>query len=608
MHNRPPLNVNPVFGLGLANIINANAPVVNNAPAALDEKQDSISEYLKYIKTTARDVLGQFGMLQHHFNSKAEADLFATWLKSQNSLKPLQIDKAKPQEFKFQNEKVFIVRISEAQFDAMMGKGSFAKIMPENVLEELATSLQDFLDKADYTGFRDAINVKSITESELNQKRLFYKLKGKTEANLLEHVLKINDSQNCLVTYLINGFSSRIIKLELEKHISTIVESPQLLQLFISLISPASLYKILDDTGGLTWASHNFSEVVFNQLIERNGNLNAIVLKEVKDNFHDFGELEEKKFIKIFQLLNPDQIGPILSQVNNCCKNTFLYEVLKNQSEKALLALIAAASPESLGIGAKTLVGRDTIFHDDKLISSVSDKVYLAIIEKIPSKTLDEIMEIPSSMNDTPLVWLPRSRLNLVNPIIQLISSASLSAASKKTGFYKGVDILYYLLQYGNPQAIATFFTKIDDEALKKLLKPDPIKPVAQNHVTKIADGLLNEPAWQTPELSKCFFDLMGAQLAPLCLNHWVNGKELSPANHTGAIQHLAFLTKDEEEAFKAYKPHAWHQHPILPSEIHFIETSTGEKNRNQKRRRINPKGLGRWFERLDRISKLTQI
>jgi len=544
-----------------------------------DEKEDSISyQYLSLIFQTEKDILGTDGILQHHFSNIQNAKNFVAWLKKQPALQLLDIGKVKHQEQTISGTKVYIVRVSEKQYNAIMGANSYSAILPEEVLNLIAKNILYDFSNLNLGAVKYVFGLPAIKNNELNQKRLLdYKNKNNFP-NLLYQTLFQATPENNLLEEFIKNFSKNVLSLgfqELDSINQTIIGAnrrykPIPLSLYKAVL-PSALKNVL-----ITKSDKERSASLQEALLYMEDNECEDFLKLVGQNtimaalnipidpwssvLSEYVYLSERKFLALVKSIAPEKLGSYLYYDHSLStRNTGFYHVNRNQSEKNLIAVMKLVSAEDLG---KALAYRDSSWWNGLigLIYDSTDAALLFAIKKIPQKFLDEAVTARVRDGCTPLHDIPKYRgEDVVTTLIDLCSSKALNLCCKASKLSER-NVIAWMFLYLSSAAIVKFLTKINNESLKLQLKPDDLLPVPVNYVNKIGEGILNEAAWQNDALIKNIFDLMGKQLAPIALKHWnEKSKPLSPAVHAGVLTHLTFFSKDEEIAFKNYRPVHWH-------------------------------------------------
>jgi len=250
--------------------------------------------------------------------------------------------------------------------------------------------------------------------------------------------------------------------------------------------------------------------------------------------------------------------GDNLSNAHNQTDIQTFSSIIKYQTEENLLAVMKKVSAKDLG---KAITIQDSSGWNGllRMVYRSTDKAILFAINKIPQEDLDKAIRTPASDGCTPLHDIPKYREEAtVAKLIELTSSTALNKCCelKSTAQRNVID---WIFLYLSTATIVPFFKKIDLQALEALFKPSNLKPIAQNYINKIAEGILNDSLYQDENLIKNFFDLMGNQLAPICLKYWNEGKPLSPMVHTAVLTHISFFSKAEANAFIKYLPLQWY-------------------------------------------------
>jgi len=562
-----------------------SVPVVQGTPPAAvgDEKEDSIPyQYLSLTLHTVRDTLGVYGMLQHHFSIFEYAKKFVAWLKQQDVLQTLDIEKIKLQEQTINDKKVYIVRVSEKQYNAMMGPNSFSSILSEEKLNVIAATIQHAFKSRNIGAMKKTFENPAILNNELNQKRLLHsKIQDTGFPNLLYEVLASATPENNLLEELIKHFDNNVISLAFQennkdggtiiKAMTGIRKDKSIPLILYEAIIPNTLKKVLtaksESTGSasLQEALSNIEDKdceAFLKIVGQN-TISAALHNPIDSQstiLFEYANLSERKFLALVTAITPKELGSYLYYDTPLRgKYSGFSTLYRMQSEKNLLAVMKLVSPEDLG---KAIAYQDATKWNGLLglIYNSTDAAALFAIKKIPQEFLDKAVTTRTNNGHTPLHDISQYRGELVvSTLIELCSSDALNLCCNRVG-NANLNVINWMSLFLSPATIVKFLTKINTDSLKILLKPDDLNPVAVNYVNKIAEGILNEAAWQNDKLVKKLFDLMGEQLAPIALKHWnEKSKPLSPAVHAGVLAHLIFFSKDEETAFKNYRPMHWH-------------------------------------------------
>ena len=170
--------------------------------------------------------------------------------------------------------------------------------------------------------------------------------------------------------------------------------------------------------------------------------------------------------------------------------------------------------------------------------------VFRRFIEKADAKAIDQALSLQNEHQETVLHVVACYQPS--DAFAHFIKRCSPKALSKACCLYKdGQSVLESALSYQSPSVIAELLNKIDDNALKDMLKAPNIP---SRLLAAMAGCLGHEPSFQTQPLVGRLFALAGPQLADYCTKLWLAGKSLPRTVVQAALPHFKKLIQTQPQ------------------------------------------------------------
>ena len=170
--------------------------------------------------------------------------------------------------------------------------------------------------------------------------------------------------------------------------------------------------------------------------------------------------------------------------------------------------------------------------------------VFRDLIFKADAKAIDQALSLQNEAKETVLHVVACYQPSAA--FAHLIKRCSSEALSKACCLYKkGQSVLESALSYQSPSVIAELLNKIDDNALKAMLKAPNIP---SRLLAAMAGCLGHEPSFQTQPLVGRLFALAGPQLADYCTKLWLAGKSLPRTVVQAALPHFKKLIQTQPQ------------------------------------------------------------
>ena len=170
--------------------------------------------------------------------------------------------------------------------------------------------------------------------------------------------------------------------------------------------------------------------------------------------------------------------------------------------------------------------------------------VFRRLIEKADTKSIDQAVFLQNEAEET--VLHVAACYQPSDAFAHLIKRCSSEALSKACCLYKkGQSVLESALSYQPPSVIAELLNKIDDNALKAMLKAPNIP---SRLLAAMAGCLGHESSFQAQALVGRLFTLAGPQLADYCTKLWLAGKSLPLTVVQAALPHFERLIQTQPQ------------------------------------------------------------
>ena len=235
-----------------------------------------------------------------------------------------------------------------------------------------------------------------------------------------------------------------------------------------------------------------------------------------------------------------DQILPL----QNKHGNTALHSAAIFQRGAAFHLLIEKADAKVISqvLALQSIIDKETVLH--LAAWQQPGDAFRRLIEKADTKSIDQALSLQNETEET--VLHVAASYQPSDAFAHLIKRCSPEALSKACCLYKkGQSVLESALSYQSPSVIAELLNKIDDNALKAMLKAPNIP---SRLLAAMAGCLGHEPSFQTQPLVGRLFALAGPQLADYCAKLWLAGKSLPHTVVQAALPHFERLIQTQPQ------------------------------------------------------------